>query len=204
MQNFNNNIKLIVVGQSKTIKTGFICSFTNPNFFNSHLTTIGVDFKLKKLTIDNKTISIQIWDTADQERFGSIFRSFCRGTKGIILIYSITDHNTFLYLQEKYINYYKSLFDDIDNVKMMLIGDNCENEELRQVSKHEGEYFANDNDMLFFEVNSLTHKNVQESIIELVKEIILNKAKIIYKNKLKIILNKKTVSKGQINKNSCL
>lgn len=90
---------------------------------------------------------------------------------GIILLYDITDRNSFTFLTEKdYCNQIKTIYGI--SVKVMLIGNNCENEGNRQVTTEEAKIFASTNNMLFFEVSTITNNNIEKSIIELTKEIL--------------------------------
>ncbi|KAH0790235.1 ras-domain-containing protein [Histomonas meleagridis] len=89
--------KVIVVGSSKAKKTVFILRATDPinSESPSYITTIGADFKIYKATIRGKQIKMQIWDTAGNERFGSILRSYYRGCRAIIYLYKTTSRETY-------------------------------------------------------------------------------------------------------------
>lgn len=69
-------IKILLLGDSGVGKTCLINKFITDQFSPNHLATIAVDFKVNYLTIDGKTIKLQIWDTAGQERFNNITKSF--------------------------------------------------------------------------------------------------------------------------------
>lgn len=94
-QSYDHLIKLLIVGDSGTGKTNTLLRFCDNNFLNSHLTTIGIDFKTKTLQIDNKTIRLQIWDTAGQQRFKTITQTYYRGAMGIFIIYAVDDMTSF-------------------------------------------------------------------------------------------------------------
>ena len=87
--------KLIVIGDSGVGKTNIIIKFTEEYFKENYVATIGVDFKVKTLTIDDKKIRLQIWDTAGQERYRNITENYYKGAAGIVLVYAVNDRNTF-------------------------------------------------------------------------------------------------------------
>ena len=97
--------------------------------------TIGVDFKIRTIDVDGKTIKLQIWDTAGQERFKTITSSYYKGAHGIIVTYDITDRESFTAVQtwmgevEKHAS---------DNISRILVGNKCDLEDQRAVSFEEG------------------------------------------------------------------
>ena len=87
--------KVIVIGDSGVGKTNLITRFCENHFKDTYVATIGVDFKVKLLPINDKKIKMQIWDTAGQERFKNITQTYYKGASGIVLAYSITDSTSF-------------------------------------------------------------------------------------------------------------
>lgn len=87
--------KVIIIGDSGIGKTNLITRFCESNFKESYVATIGVDFKVKTLTVANRRYKLQIWDTAGQERFKNITQTYYKGATGIILTYSIIDRTSF-------------------------------------------------------------------------------------------------------------
>jgi len=139
--------KYIIVGDTAVGKSCLLLQFTDKRFQPVHDLTIGVEFGSRMITIDGSQVKLQIWDTAGQEKFRSITRSYYRGTTGALLVYDITRRETFEHLTEwledcrKYSN---------PNIVIMLIGNKSDLEEKRAVSKDEGEKFAKDNGLFFF------------------------------------------------------
>lgn len=88
-------VKVIIIGDSGVGKTNLITRFCENTFKDSYVATIGVDFKIKTLTINNRRFKLQIWDTAGQERFKNITQTYYKGAAGIILTYSIADRTSF-------------------------------------------------------------------------------------------------------------
>lgn len=93
-------VKVIVIGDSGVGKTNLITRFCENNFKDTYVATIGVDFKIKSLPINDKKIKMQIWDTAGQERFKNITQTYYKGASGIVLAYSITDTNSFVNIKK--------------------------------------------------------------------------------------------------------
>merc|ERR1711967_229834 len=83
--------KLLLIGDSGVGKSCLLLRFTDDTYAESYISTIGVDFKIRTIQLESKTIKLQIWDTAGQERFRTITSSYYRGAHGIIVVYDITD-----------------------------------------------------------------------------------------------------------------
>lgn len=92
--------KLIVIGDSGVGKTNIIIKFTEEYFKDNYVATIGVDFKVKTIQVDDKKIRLQIWDTAGQERYKNITETYYKGAAGIVLVYAVNDRNTFVNLEK--------------------------------------------------------------------------------------------------------
>ena len=87
--------KVIIIGDSGVGKTNLLTQFCQNEFQDSYVATIGVDFKLKMVDVQNKRIKLQIWDTAGQERFRNITQTYFKGASAIILAYQINNRTTF-------------------------------------------------------------------------------------------------------------
>ena len=97
-----NNIllKVIIVGESGVGKTALMNHYVNNQFIESHKPTIGADFLIKNIEIDDNSMMLQMWDTAGQERFKSLGMSFYRGTDAVILVYDVTNLDSFHKIDE--------------------------------------------------------------------------------------------------------
>jgi Ras-related protein Rab-1A len=87
--------KLILVGNSGIGKSSLLLKFCCDNFNDNYTSTIGVDFKVNTIELNNKIIKLQIWDTAGQERFRSVISSYYRGAHGIFIMFDLTNIQSF-------------------------------------------------------------------------------------------------------------
>jgi len=166
--------KYLVIGNSGIGKSCLLIRFTDDTFSDSYVTTIGVDFKIKTLDIDGKSCKLQIWDTAGQERFRNIISSYYRGAQGIMLVYDITDLESFQNLNSWLIEIEKNA---AKNVYKILIGNKCDMENERKVTYEQGKDFAEQYGMKFFETSAKNSTNVNEAFITMTKEVMKNSSK---------------------------
>ncbi|KAF5444642.1 hypothetical protein F2P56_033761 [Juglans regia] len=167
---FDYLFKLLLIGDSGVGKSAFLLSFTS-NTFEDLSPTIGVDFKVKHITIGGKKLKLVIWDTAGQERFRTLTSSYYRGAQGIIMMYDVTRRETFTNLSDiwaKEIDLYSTNQDCIK----MLVGNKVDKEGERVVSKKEGIDFAREYGCLFLECSAATRVNVEQCFEELVLKIL--------------------------------
>ncbi|KAG6423760.1 hypothetical protein SASPL_114163 [Salvia splendens] len=155
--------KYIIIGDTGVGKSCLLLQFTDKRFQPVHDLTIGVEFGARMITIESKPIKLQIWDTAGQESFRSITRSYYRGAAGALLVYDITRRETF--------NHLASWLEDARqhasmNMTIMLIGNKCDLAHRRAVSTEEGEQFAKENGLVFMEASAKTAQNVEEAFVQ--------------------------------------
>ncbi|XP_010461429.1 PREDICTED: ras-related protein RABC1 isoform X1 [Camelina sativa] len=167
---FDYLFKVLLIGDSGVGKSSLLLSFTS-NTFDDLSPTIGVDFKVKYLTVGEKKLKLAIWDTAGQERFRTLTSSYYRGAQGIIMVYDVTRRDTFTNLSDiwaKEIDLYSTNQDCIK----MLVGNKVDKESERAVSKKEGIDFAREYGCLFLECSAKTRVNVEQCFEELVLKIL--------------------------------
>ena len=162
--------KILLLGDSSVGKTCFLKRYTDNTFQDAYLSTIGFDFKYKFVTLEEgKTVKVQLWDTAGEERFKTIAKSYYKGAHGIVLIYDVTNRKTYENIR-KWMNQIKD--DSSSNISIILVANkiDCENE-FRQVIKEEGEVLAKNNNLPIFEASAKDNINVEESFKYLIEEI---------------------------------
>eukprot|EP00752_Nemacystus_decipiens_P001864 g1796.t1 len=165
---FDMQIKLLMIGDSGVGKTCLLLRYANDSFSQTFITTIGIDFKIKNIDLDSKRIKLQIWDTAGQERFRTITTSYFRGAQGILLVYDVTDKKSFNSIR----NWVAQIQQHADvAVNKILIGNKCDMEEDREVSKEEGAQLAAEYGIQFFETSAKEDKNVEKGFITIAREV---------------------------------
>jgi small GTP-binding protein len=144
-------VKILLIGDSGVGKSNMLLKFTDDVFSENYMTTIGIDFKTKNLELDKKTVKLQIWDTAGQERFRTITQAYYRGAQGILIVYDITDRQSFDDV-ERWILDMESHTNS--NVCKILIGNKKDLVSKRVVTTKQGEEFARKHGMVFFETSA--------------------------------------------------
>ena len=161
--------KFILIGDSRVGKTNFLSRFVHDKFNPDSISTIGVEFSSKSIEIEGKIAKLQSWDTAGEERYRAITSAYYRGAIGALLLYDITDPNTFGNLKK----WISEIHENADSsVVVMLVGNKLDLEEHRAVSTDEGAAFAKDNNFFFIETSGKDGTNVNETFIKLTTEII--------------------------------
>lgn len=157
-----------MIGDSGVGKTCLLLRYANDSFSPTFITTIGIDFKIKNIQLDGKRIKVQIWDTAGQERFRTITTSYFRGAQGILLVYDVTDRNSFSSIR----NWVSQIQMHADvNVNKILIGNKCDMEDQRAVSKEEGMALAKEYSVHFFETSAKQDKDVEKAFLTIATDV---------------------------------
>ncbi len=161
--------KILLLGDSAVGKTCFLLRFTDNSFEQVHMSTIGLDYRLKTMELPNKrNVKIQIWDTAGQDKFRAITKNYYKGAHGILLIYDITDTNSF--------DNVKSWIEQIreeTGVKVIiyLIGNKNDLVDERKIKPEDGQKIADEFGVPFFESSAKSGMNVNEIFESLVQKI---------------------------------
>ena len=156
---YNYLLKFIIIGDPSVGKSNILLKYVHNKFTNEYQSTIGVEFAAKNINIDGKIFRIQIWDTAGQENFRSLTRSYFKNSACAIITYDITNKESFDNVEE-WINEIKN--QSSKDILLVLVGNKNDLENERDVSFDEGEQFAKNNNMIFYETSAKTGKNVNE------------------------------------------
>ena len=160
--------KVLLLGNSNVGKSSLFLRFVDDIWNDTFVPTIGVDFKIKTFDIDEKKIKMQIWDTAGQERFKNIIASYYRGAHGILLLYDVTDRDSFKNLNNWLIEIEKNAN---KNVLKILIGNKTDLEDKRVISYNQGKEFADNYGLKFIETSVKKNLNVNEAFDTLGREL---------------------------------
>ncbi|XP_027351871.1 ras-related protein RABC2a-like [Abrus precatorius] len=166
---YDLSFKILLIGDSGVGKSSLLVSFIS-SAVEDLSPTIGVDFKIKMLTVGGKRVKLTIWDTAGQERFRTLTSSYYRGTQGIILVYDVTKRETFTNLSEVWSKEVKLYSTNQDCVKM-LVGNKVDRDCERAVSREEGLALAKELGCLLLECSAKTRENVEQCFKELALKI---------------------------------
>ncbi|XP_014671911.1 PREDICTED: ras-related protein Rab-10-like, partial [Priapulus caudatus] len=127
--------KILVLGDSNVGKTCIVHRFCDDKYYDTYISTIGIDFKQKIIDLDGTKVKLQIWDTAGQERFRTLTTAYYRGAMGILLMYDVTNSESFLHLSM----WLRSIDENASpNVAKVLVGNKSDMEGHREVSKARG------------------------------------------------------------------
>ena len=160
-------IKLLLIGDTCVGKTSLLLRFCDNFFPESHMATIGVEFKEKIITINDKNYKIHLWDTAGQERYSSLTKNFYKHAQGIIFVYDVNNKESFQNLK----NWIKNPDYEKRNVKIIIVGNKIDLK--KEISTDDLKRLANRYSCKYFEVSAKNNINVN-SIFESITEEIIN------------------------------
>ena len=200
MANKSNNqikLKLLIIGDSAVGKTSMLLKYTDNFFPESHLATIGVEFKTKDVDYKGYKIELQVWDTAGQERFKSITKSFFRNTNGIIFVYDITKKVTFKNLKD----WIGDSEANDSGFKRILVGNKIDLQNKRQVKIEEAKEMAIKKNMEVMETSAKTGANINKVFMKMVEFILENKSNEEIMEQFGLVDKKETEKLSTSNKN---
>eukprot|EP00053_Salpingoeca_punica_P004122 m.47282 g.47282 ORF g.47282 m.47282 type:complete len:208 (-) comp12620_c0_seq1:318-941(-) len=151
--------KLVFLGEQSVGKTSLITRFMYDSFDNTYQATIGIDFLSKTMYLEDRTVRLQLWDTAGQERFRSLIPSYIRDSSVAVVVYDITNRNSFQQTSK--------WIDDVrtergQDVIIMLVGNKTDLADKRQVSTEEGEAKAKELNVMFIETSAKVGSQVKQ------------------------------------------
>jgi len=158
-KNFDFTIKLLMIGDSSVGKTSILNKYVTNKFTDEFTTTIGIDFHIKRIAVNNKIVKLQLWDTAGQERFRSVTIGYFRGAQGALVVYDVTNRESFKNI--------KKWMEDIDKncyngIIIFLVGNKIDEKQNREVSTEEGKELGEKYNINYFECSAKTGENIEE------------------------------------------
>jgi Ras-related protein Rab-1A len=168
MNTYDYLFKILLIGNPSVGKSSIFSQYVDNNYYNLTVATMGLDFKIKTIKIDNKYIKLQIWDTGGQERFKTITRSYYRGSHGIILVFDITNRNSFDNIR----NWIYEINNHTENTCNILVGNKVDLIDKREITYEEAKEFADIYGLTYIEVSASNNINIHNVFDFLSKELI--------------------------------
>ncbi|XP_076332788.1 ras-related protein Rab-8A-like [Tachypleus tridentatus] len=165
---FATTYKILVLGDSNVGKTCIVHRYCDEMFYDTYISTIGIDFKQKIINLDGTPIKLQIWDTAGQERFRTLTTAYYRGAMGILIMYDVTNMDSFNHLSYWFRNIEENAAPDVVKI---LVGNKCDASHLRQVDKERGIKMADSFDIPFFECSCKQNINIDGAFLTIARVI---------------------------------
>ena len=159
-------LKIIILGSSEVGKTCILNRYFNNDFKENSLSTIGIDFQTKYFKFEDRKIKVNYTDTAGQEKFRAISVNYVKGTNGVILVFDITNKESFELL-ETWMNELRE--NNKVDISKVLIGNKSDLEDKREVSKEEAEQFAESIGCKYFEGSAKTGDNIFDALDEIAR-----------------------------------
>ena len=163
--------KIILIGSSSVGKSSILRRYIQKVFNDVYSCTLGVDFFMKTIDVGEKSIKLQLWDTAGTEKFRSITTGYYRGANAAFVVFDLTSKPTFDCLSEWIENYYK-YSNPYSEKNVVLIGNKSDLIEKREVKEEEIDSFAKDNNIKYFETSAKDGKNIDESFYYIAEKLI--------------------------------
>jgi len=160
--------KLLLIGNSGVGKSCLLLRYAEDSFTENFFNTIGVDFKIKTINLDEQTVKLQIWDTAGQERFRTLTSSYYRGAHGIVIVYDVTDRESFENVRQWMHEIERFA---TEGVNKLIVGNKADMDHQRKITYDEGAELAKAFNVPFVETSAKNSQNVGETFLTMAREI---------------------------------
>ena len=167
-ENYEMMFKVVLVGDSFVGKTNIMSKYLKNEFHEDSKATVGVEFGSKQFNVEGHSIKAQIWDTAGQERYKAITSAYYKGAKGAFVVYDITRKGSFESV-DKWVSDLTSAADK--KLTILVIGNKCDLEDQRQITKEQGEEKAAKLEVAFMETSALSGENLDKAFEKMINEI---------------------------------
>lgn len=165
------NFKIVLLGEGCVGKTSLVLRYCQNAFNDKHIATLQASFLTKKLNIGGKRVELAIWDTAGQERFHALGPIYYRDSNGALLVFDITDEDSFQKVQKWVKELRKMLGAEIP---LLIAGNKCDLDKNRHVSVEEAESYAKSVGAIYIETSAKLNRNVETVFLELSKSMLAN------------------------------
>ena len=166
--NYELLYKIIIIGDTAVGKSNILTRYSKNEFSENTRSTVGVELGVKFIKVKGINTKIQIWDTAGQERYRSITSSYYKGSHGCFIVYDITNESSFNNVEKWYEHVQKEAG---KNISIILVGNKCDLENERKITKEKGQEKAKNLKCAFFETSALSGVNISEIFEELTNNI---------------------------------
>ncbi|KAG5212640.1 hypothetical protein JEQ12_015069 [Ovis aries] len=158
--------RIVFVGNSSVGKTSFLGRFCDGRFSPGSAATVGIDYRVKTVRVDDSRVAVQLWDTAGQERYRCITQQFFRKADGVVVMYDLTARQSFLDVRQ----WLSSVEEAVgDRIPVLLLGNKIDNEKEREVPRGLGEQLAKEHNLTFYECSAYSGHNTEESVLHLAR-----------------------------------
>ena len=155
MERMERIVRIILIGDAGVGKTSLFSSYADNTFTPNHVTTMGVDFRHVRIRVGKEVIKLQLWDTAGHERYRSITNTYYRGADLILLVYDVTNRESFLNLED-----WLRTIEQTSDARIVIVGNKVDLE--RQVSRKDAARFAKNAECDYMETSAKTAHNIIE------------------------------------------
>ncbi|KAH8254954.1 ras-related protein Rab-35 [Drosophila serrata] len=187
---FDHLFKLLIIGDSGVGKSSLLIRFSDDTFSGSYITTIGVDFKIRTVDIDGLRVKLQIWDTAGQERFRTITSTYYRGTHGVIVVYDVTNGESFANVRR----WLEEIQNNCDVVNKVLVGNKNDDPDRKVVIFEDAQRFAKQMDIELYETSAKDNINVDNMFLSITRQVLHHKLRTSPNEQQKDIVNLSTTN----------
>ena len=165
---FDIKLKIMLIGDTNVGKTSLLQKYCNNEFSKNYISTIGIDFQVKYLNINNKKVKVQIWDTTGQERYQILAKNCFNSSDGFVIVYDITNRKSYNNVN----NWIEQINETAPNhSKSIIFGNKNDLNDIREVKLNEGKELAKKYNYKFFETSAKDGINLNEGFESIVREI---------------------------------
>lgn len=160
--------KVVLLGEGKVGKTSIILRYVRNQFSETYRQTDQAGFQTKRLNVEGRSVSLAIWDTAGQEQYHSLAPIYYRDSDGAILVYDITDNDSF----KKVCNWIKELRKMVGDIPLCIVGNKTDLEKYRNVAREEAEQYCTDVKAKHFQTSAKLNKGIEEVFLDITRRML--------------------------------